>query len=118
MSEMRAVGAIPRFDLPDRLRKARDINGWSQEQLAEHMGIDRSTVTNHERGHTRPNRLALKMYAMATGVDYQWLVTGEVGNPDDGPGLPWPDSNGQPSGSPSPQVGAIIPMPRRLSLAA
>lgn len=71
-------GMTPKFDLTDRLRKAREVAGMSQDQLAERMGVSRSTVSNYEAGvTTNPRRIVIKGWAEETGCDYDWLMFGE-----------------------------------------
>lgn len=67
------VGAIPEWTLADRLRKARETAGMDQVQLAEAMGIARTTVGNYEHGHTSPRPYILKEWALVTGVPLWWL---------------------------------------------
>lgn len=67
---------IPTFTLGDRLRKAREVTGMSQVEFAEHIGIGRSTVQSYENGTTAPKQIALRAWAMATGVPFYWLQWG------------------------------------------
>lgn len=108
MTQMTA-GAIPAFTLADRLRKAREHAGLDQTQLAALVGVSRVTVSKYETGApTRP--AAVRLWALATGVDREWLETGESPHPD-GPGegiqRPQPESNWQPTGYPTAQVRAL-----------
>lgn len=78
-------GSVPRFELPDRARKAREFAGLDQGQLAERIGVARSTIARMEQGKTtRAKRPLLVAWALATGVSLQWIETG-VG-PESGPG--------------------------------
>jgi transcriptional regulator with XRE-family HTH domain len=68
---------IPQFDIADRLRKAREVSGYSQEELAETMGIARSTVSNYEAGvTTHHRRIVMQTWAWATSVPVEWLMYG------------------------------------------
>ena len=94
---------VPTFDLPDRLRKARESAGLDQVQLSEQIGISRTSISAAERGSTKPRKAVLIAWAFATRVPFEWLMTGSTNNetPDpDGPGgeLLRLDSNQQPSG--------------------
>lgn len=84
MTTLRAAGTVPSWTTGDRLRKAREFAGLSQEQLAEAMGISRRTVSTYEgdAGATvkRPTLLA---WAMLCGVDMDWLKSGEAPGPSD-----------------------------------
>lgn len=83
-----AVGFIPEWTLGDRLRKARESTGLGIVEFAEKVGISRVTVNNAEGNKKRPQQATLKMWALATGVNYEWLLTGETPAPsDDGTGV-------------------------------
>lgn len=95
-------GIVPAWTIGDRLRKARELAGFEQIQFAEHIGVDRRTVSNYERDVTSNHKtIYLRARALATGVSLEWLQTGR--NPrQDGPdgGLDVRtrrDSNPQPS---------------------
>ena len=66
-------GVIPTWTVPDKIRKAREHAGLSQQELADRLSVTRTSVVNWERGHTRPLRLILRLLAQETGVDEQWL---------------------------------------------
>jgi transcriptional regulator with XRE-family HTH domain len=68
-----ATGVIPQWTVPDKIRKAREHAGLSQQELADRLSVTRTSVVNWERGHTRPLRLILRLLAQETGVDEQWL---------------------------------------------
>jgi len=77
----------------------------SQTKVAPKMGISQSVLSRKLRGEIIWTAEDVLAAAQILDVPVTAL-------------LPRLDLNQQPSGSPSPQVGAIIPMPRRLSLAA
>ena len=66
-------GAVPDWPLVYRLRRAREFAGLDQEQLAGAVGLSSNTISNYERGFTRPRRPQLIAWAMATGVSLEWL---------------------------------------------
>lgn len=75
-----STATIPRFTVHDRLRKAREVAGLDQAQLAERIGMSRNSVSNYEAGHTRTGNLKpiyLKGWALACGVDLDWLRFGD-----------------------------------------
>ena len=47
------------MSLGDKIKAARDRLRWSQQQLADAIGVDRKTVDNWEHGRTRPLRAHL-----------------------------------------------------------
>lgn len=81
------VGTVPEWTMGDRLRKAREAAGFDQVDLAELIGVSRTTVSNHEVGVGKrgPSRLLLRAWAHETGVPVWWLE-GQPG-PSDGTSL-------------------------------
>lgn len=110
MTVMSGTGFVPEFTRGDRYRKARELTGQGQKEFAEMIGVSRQTVTNAEKEHSKVRRITTNAWALATGVDREWLETGMVG-PNSGDGLPRLDSNQEPSGYLSQQV-------RRLRIAS
>lgn len=68
---------IPVWTQGDRLTKARETARLSQEELAHLTGLSRQTISNYERDAVVQRRSGLNLWAMATGVPVEWLVTGE-----------------------------------------
>jgi transcriptional regulator with XRE-family HTH domain len=94
---------VPEFDLADRMRKALRTAGVGSIEMADYLGVARTTVSNWINGHVQPSKQSLRLWAMRTGVSFDWLQTGE--NPhqldaDEGVArmLPRLDSNQQPAG--------------------
>lgn len=74
---------IPLWTLADRLRKAREHAGLDQVTLAKEIDISRATVSNYERGLVEPRKIAVRAWALRTGVPFSWLMYGADGpNPD------------------------------------
>jgi transcriptional regulator with XRE-family HTH domain len=60
-----------------RIRRARVAAKFSQQQLANRLGVQRSAVAQWESSvGTVPNMKHLAMIAVATGVAFEWLATG------------------------------------------
>lgn len=72
------AGAVPTFSVHDRVRKAREHAGLTQTELAERAGMARSGLARIEQGKGDPRRSSLIALAFATGVDLDWLETGET----------------------------------------
>lgn len=93
---------VPEFDLADRMRKALRIAGLTVQEMADYLGVTRTTVSNWINGHVPPSKQTQRLWAMRSGVDFDWLVTGENPHqavPDEGSVLlPRLDSNQQPAG--------------------
>lgn len=81
MTRMQVAGLIPQWTVGDRLRKAREVAGLSQDQLALDLGISRRSVSTYESGGAA-KRPVLLAWAMRCGVSLDWLETGSV--PPDG----------------------------------
>jgi transcriptional regulator with XRE-family HTH domain len=54
--------------LAQQIRSAREKRGWTQEQLAVHADVSRSTIQNLETGRRQPHRASLRRIADALGV--------------------------------------------------
>ncbi len=101
MTETRITANLLQFTFSDRVRKALHISGYSGNDLADSLGVARSTVTNWMNGHTHPRRRDVQGIAEFTGVPVEWLETGKTPTESlDGEGyaLPRLDSNQQPAG--------------------
>lgn len=77
------IGAVPTWDLSDRLHKALRVSGLSAQELAAQLGIHRNSISNYTSGRVAPDRRTLIAWAMATGVRLDWLIDGT--EPTDGP---------------------------------
>lgn len=66
----------PPVTVADRLRIARRYANLDQEQLAELIGVARSTISNAESGRVKPRRITLRAWALACGVPLSWLEHG------------------------------------------
>ena len=66
----------PQFEFRHRLVLAREVAGMQQSDIAEVLDVKRQTISNYERGVSSPNRLQINAWAVACGVDVEWLKTG------------------------------------------
>ncbi|WP_328664055.1 helix-turn-helix domain-containing protein [Nocardia salmonicida] len=81
---------------------ARQFVNQTQGEFARSLGVTTSTVQRAESGSTQPRRTTLMAWSMATGVNLEWLETGQAPRPaDEGPDtnslLPHLDSNQKPA---------------------
>lgn len=104
-------GFTPEWTLGWRLRRARALTGLSTRDFAAEIGTSQKTVTDAENDNRVPRRPVIAAYAMRTGVDLDWLLTGSMQKTPgpDGPGVsngrPRRDSNAQPTGCASREDG-------------
>ncbi len=61
----------------DKLKDARVANGFSQQQMADLLNIERSTYAAYEKGKTEPTYSIGIKIAHILKVDDSWLMTDE-----------------------------------------
>lgn len=71
-------GRVPEWTKADRLRKSREAAGMERPYLAQLTGLSLTTISNYENGHGNPRASNMRMWAVATGVPFEWLDTGTV----------------------------------------
>ncbi|MFT4281582.1 helix-turn-helix domain-containing protein [Microbacterium sp.] len=74
---------IPQFDVHDRARKARVSAGMEQQDLCDATGISMTSISKIETGKVAPRKTTLMLWALATGVSYEWLATGKDNESND-----------------------------------
>ena len=55
------------------VRQLREAHAWSQEELAEHAGMNRSYIGEIERGSAIASIVTVEKLAAALGVPISWL---------------------------------------------
>jgi transcriptional regulator with XRE-family HTH domain len=70
MTEATHPASVPQWTLGDRMRKAREHAGLKQAELAEEIGIGRSSVVNYESGRAVPSRPVMLAWSLA------WVTLG------------------------------------------
>ena len=78
MSEQPQVSGIPEFELEDRMRVSMRRAGVGVSAMADYFGVRRETIGTWINGRIRPGTQSLRLWALRTGVPYEWLRTGEV----------------------------------------
>ncbi len=62
----------------NRLKEARLNKGFTQEQVADKVGIAKSTLTGYEKGNREPNMLTIQKLMEALSVDANFLWQDEI----------------------------------------
>lgn len=65
---------VPVFSLGERIRKVREDMGFSQQQFAVRLGVDRKTVGNWEGEKNQPRYRDLMMISSVADVNLEWLA--------------------------------------------
>lgn len=74
--------------LNENLRYARKACGFTQQQIADYLGIKRSSYAYYEIGHTPLPIELLPALCVAFGVSCDWMLTHEVNLESDDELLP------------------------------
>lgn len=69
--------AIPEWDVADRMRKALRVADVSVDEMSNYLGVNRQSVGRWINGRGNPSRQTLMLWAMRTGVPYEWLAHSE-----------------------------------------
>lgn len=66
--------AVPQWDTADRMRKALRSAGIGVQEMADYLGVTRSTVSTWINGRIAPSTQTLRLWALRCGVPYDWLA--------------------------------------------
>ena len=64
----------------DGLKEARLRKGYTQEQVAEKIGVAKSTFTGYEKGNREPNMFTVSKILDALEIDANFLWQDEMGS--------------------------------------
>lgn len=64
----------------DRLKEARLNNGMTQEQVAEKIGVAKSTFTGYEKGNSEPSMYTISKIMHVLKIDANFLWQDEMGS--------------------------------------
>lgn len=73
------------FDKADRMRRALRMSRVSVGAMADHLRVDRNTISNWINGRSNPRQRDLRDFALRTGFPVEWLETGAVAEPGTDP---------------------------------
>jgi transcriptional regulator with XRE-family HTH domain len=74
MSEPAFPAGGPEWDVADRLRKALRHADLGVTEIADYLGVSRTSVSNWINGRVDPSTQTLRLWALKTGVAYEWLA--------------------------------------------
>ncbi len=66
--------ASPEWDVADRMRKALRQARVGPQEMADYLGVSRQSVGNWINGRIEPSVQTLRLWAMRTGVPFEWLA--------------------------------------------
>ena len=75
--------AIDQKELGQRLRQARDTSAMTQDDVAHHLGVSRSTVAQMELGNRTVTGIELSRLAYLFGKDMRSFVTDDASDKED-----------------------------------
>ncbi len=59
---------------PSKLKKARELTGFTQREIAKETGIKQPTLASYETGRTQPDIESLGILIDFYGVSADWLL--------------------------------------------
>lgn len=112
MSEQTSPQAfsIPEWTLGWRMQRALAHADISVQDMADELGMSRTSLSRwiNDKG-TPPRSGFIKLWALRTGVPYEWLITGT--EPEDGP--EGPGTQAEPSSAcVTAASGTVVPLRR------
>lgn len=79
---------FPQFQQHHRMTLALEVAHVGVQEIADYLDVSRESVSRWINGRGVPSKQTLRLWALRTGVDLEWLETGK---------LPRVDSNHQPA---------------------
>lgn len=67
---------IPEWDLADRMRKALRQADIGVAEMADYLGVSRTSVSNWINGRVEPSLQTLRLWSLRTGVPLEWVLAG------------------------------------------
>jgi transcriptional regulator with XRE-family HTH domain len=62
MSEQHVPAGVPEWDVADRLRKALRVAGIGVGEMADYLGVSRTSVSNWINGRVQPSVQTLRLW--------------------------------------------------------
>ena len=73
------------FDTADRMRRALRVSHLGVNDMAEYLDVSRTSVSNWINGRIMPTTQTMRLWALRTGVPFEWLKTGKAPTLPSGP---------------------------------
>jgi len=64
-------------NLGERLHYARKSKGYTQDSLAEAIGVSRGVIFNLEKNKTTPQTIVVNALCQTLNINKKWLINGE-----------------------------------------
>lgn len=64
--------------LAEKIKKLRTDKGWSQQQLADHLGLQRTTITQYESGRIAPSSEVFKKLSGMFSITVDMLMDDRI----------------------------------------
>lgn len=65
------------MNIASRLKRARKSRGYTQDALANKIGVSRGVISNIEYGKTEPQALVADAICNVLGINESWLILGQ-----------------------------------------
>ena len=65
------------MEFSQKLKRLRQEKNWSQEKLAQQIGVKRLTINKYENGQTKPSAETLQKISEVFGVSIDYLLAEE-----------------------------------------
>ena len=72
------AAVIPEWDTADRMKKALRQSDVGVQEMADYLDVARNTVSTWINGRIPPSRSTLRLWALRTGVSFEWLCHGDM----------------------------------------
>ena len=69
------------IDFSRKLKSLRELNHWTQEELANRLGVSRSKIGNYEQGIREPGFEDLEAIADIFNCPISYLIEDDISNP-------------------------------------
>src|SRR5258707_9142872 len=74
MSELEPAGDVPDWDIADRMRKALRTADIGVAEMADYLGVSRTSVSNWINGRIEPSLQTMRLWSIRTNTNLEWLL--------------------------------------------